>query len=155
MARLAVPTLADWCTVDVLQPDGSVRRLASACADPTEEAPAGEVEPRYPAETEEPSGLAAVIRSGSALLMPELSATANRDVDCAPPARGRGRQSAMLVPLLVRGRALGTIGFGSAGSGRRYERSDLALAEEVARRAAQAIENAQAYRDTEAARAEA
>ena len=87
--------------------------------------------------------------------MPELSATANRDVDRAPPARGRGRQSAMLVPLLVRGRALGTIGFGSAGSGRRYERSDLALAEEVARRAAQAIENAQAYRDAEAARAEA
>jgi signal transduction histidine kinase/ActR/RegA family two-component response regulator len=61
----------------------------------------------------------------------------------------------MLVPLLVRGRALGAIGFGSAGSGRRYERSDLALAEEVARRAAQAIENAQAYRDAEAARAEA
>src|SRR5918997_3703861 len=149
MARLAVPHLADWCAVDVLEEDGSTRRLAVEHEDPTKVAWAYELERRYPPDPNAPQGVPQVLRSGRSEFHPEISeemlVAGARDPEHLRLMREIGITSAMIVPLVARGRALGTITLVSTESGRRYEEADLELAEELARRAALAVDNAQLY----------
>jgi PAS domain S-box-containing protein len=149
VAGLAVPHFADWCAVDMAEPDGSPRRLAVAHADPAKVKVAHELSRRYPPDPASPHGLPKVLRTGEPDMMadiPEsLLAQGARDEEHLRLLRGLGLRSYMCVPLKGRGRLLGAISFVSAESGRRYTSSDLAFAEELARRASVAIENAQLY----------
>ena len=151
VARLAVPFLADWCVVDVLEKDGSLDRLAVAHQDLEKVALVQELQKRYPPDPEAPRGVGQVLRTGRPELVPEIPESlleeAARDSEHREILGELGLKSYMIVPLVARGRTLGTISLISAESGRRYRQSELELAEELARRAALAVDNARLYRD--------
>ena len=140
VARLAVPTLADWCAVDILEEDGVPRRLAVEHPDPEKIRLAYEIERRYPPDPDAPRGLYHVLRTGEPEMMAEipeeLVEQAARDEGHREITHQLELRSYMVVPLVTRGRTLGAISFISAESGRRYGEADLQLAEELARRAA-------------------
>jgi PAS domain S-box-containing protein len=146
VAQFAVPHLADWCMVYMLDDVDKVRLLAIAHADETKAALAHEIE-RQDAESGGP--IPKAIRTGQSELYPRLpepqADTTAQGVKRLDLARRLGIRSAMLVPLVARGRTLGMLSFATAESGRIYGPADLALAEELARRAALAIDNARLY----------
>jgi PAS domain S-box-containing protein len=154
VADLAVPAIADWAAVDVQQ-DGEIRRLAVAHPDPAKRALAEEVARRWPAHPDDPGGAAAVQRTGEPLLMPTipdslLEQVARSDEHLAI-LRDLGLKSAMVVAMAARGNVLGSITFVSAESGRTFDEDDLALAMELADRAALAVDNARLYEAAQAA----
>jgi signal transduction histidine kinase/HAMP domain-containing protein len=147
VAQLTVPQLADWCVVDILDRDGVLRRLAVAHADPSGTAQARLLQ-ELAGQPEVPA-VAEVIQAGRAVLYTHISddllASVTRDAEHLQTLRALSVRSAMIVPLVVRGRTLGGIVLVSAQSGRRYGPEDLAQAEELARRCAQTIDNARLY----------
>jgi PAS domain S-box-containing protein len=150
VANLAVPHLADWCVIDVLEEDGSLDRLAMTHQNPDKVALAQELEERYPPDPDAPRGVAQVLRTGRSELVPEIPESllekAARDAEHREILRGLGLKSYMIVPLVARGRTLGAISLVSAESGQRYGEAELELANELARRAALAVDNARLYR---------
>ena len=150
LARLAVPNLADWCTVDIVRPDGSTIGLGGSHVDPEREGLIRELQRRYPANPSGTVPISAVLRTGRSLLLESVSdaelAASSPDADHLHLRRRLGFRSAMFVPLRARDRLLGIITLVSADDRRRYGSSDLALAEELARRAALAVENARLFR---------
>ena len=153
LALLAVPHVADWCAVDVLDADGVLRRLAVAHVDPEKIVWARELERRYPTDPESPRGVPNVVRTGRSELYPEISdemlVAGARDAEHLRILREIGFTSAMIVPLVARGRPLGAMIFVTAESARRYGAQDLAFAEDLAHRAALSVDNARLYREAE------
>jgi PAS domain S-box-containing protein len=146
VAQLAVPTLADWCAIDLLDDSGAIHRVEVAHPDPAMRQLALELEQRYPADPEATTGVPQVLRTGEPELVPEipeelLQASA-QDEEHRRIIRSLGLKSYMVVPLIARGRTLGAITLVSAESGRRYGRADLETAQELALRAAFAVDNA-------------
>ena len=152
VARLAVPALADWCAVDVLE-GGSVERLAVEHPNPDKVVLAMKLQERYPPYPEAPGGVSHVLRTGRpefyAEITDEMLEAAARDEGHLEILREIGFTSAMVVPMIARERTLGAITLVSAESGRRYGVADLELAEEVARRAALAVDNARLYEEAQ------
>ncbi len=150
VARLAVPRLADWCAVDIVEEDGTLERLAVEHEDLQKVQLAHELQERYPPDPETPQGLLRVLRSGQSEFYPditdEMMVAAARDAEHLRLMRELGFVSLIFVPLVARGRTLGVITLVSAESGRRYREADLELAEELARHAALAVDNARLYR---------
>lgn len=149
VARLAVPGLADWCAVDVLDAGGRLEQVGVAHVDPEKVAFALEYRRRYPPDPSDEAGLYAVLRSGQPELYPEIpdalleqSITDRQQLDTI---RAIGMRSVMLVPMAVGGRAIGAVTLVSAESGRAFDEDDLAFAGDLARRAATAVENARLY----------
>jgi PAS domain S-box-containing protein len=149
VAGLAVPHFADWCAVDLLEPDGSLRRVAIVHADPARIELARELARRYPPDPNAPHGAWNVVRTGRSDLLAEIPDSLLRetvpDKELLRILRGLGLRSYLGVPLTVRGKPFGALSFVAAESGRRYGPEDLRLAEELAYRAAIAIENARLY----------
>ncbi len=158
VAALAVPRLADWCAVDVLGENGRLERVAVEHRDPVKVALAHEIEARYPADPAAPHGLPHVIRTGRPEMMAGIPdavlEAAARDPEHLRLIRGLGLRSYIVVPLVARERTLGAISLVHAESGRVHDAADLALAEELARRAAVAIDNARLFAETEESRAQ-
>jgi signal transduction histidine kinase len=149
IAQLAVPWFSDWCAVDVLEETGTIQRLAVAHADPARVRLARMLQTRYPLDPDAAMGPAKVIRTGSTEFYPEvpdglLSAYAQED-EHLRQLRALGLRSGMVVPLTARGRVLGAICFARAESTVPYDRPDVAIAEDLARRAALAMDNARLY----------
>jgi PAS domain S-box-containing protein len=159
VAELAVPELADWCTIDIMEPmTGQRRQIAVAHHDPAKVDFAREVGQRYPPDLDAPSGSPQVMRSGKSELYSEipmaLVEAAARDAEHLRILRELKLESAMIVAVRSEaGRSFGAITFIYADSGRRYSQDDLSFAEDFARRAGLAIENARALAEVEAARA--
>jgi PAS domain S-box-containing protein len=157
VTRLAVPALADWCAVDVLDTGHAPRQIAVAHVDPMKMQFARELTELYPPDPNAPTGAPNVIRTGRSELYaeipPALLEAGARDAEHLRLIRELRLESAMVVPLRAHGRTLGAMTFVHAESGRRYNEDDLAFAEDFARRAAMAIENALALRAAEEARA--
>lgn len=146
--RLVVPALADWCAVNLASSDGTPELVALAAADPAEEARLRAYAAEAPVSRDASYGVAHVLRTGVPLFAPVI-ATADGDEagDCAAArSRALGLASYVCVPLVARDRIRGSLTFAMSGSGRRYRKEDLALAEEIARRAAAAIDNAGLFR---------
>ena len=146
--------VADWCAVHVVEADGSISEVAVAHSDPARLTLARELQERYAPDPGAPTGVSAVIRSGEPELVPEITPElierAARD-DLHRDLIGQlGPSSSMCVPLKGRDRVLGAITLVSSDSGRHYGGGELIFAEELARRAASAIENARLYREAEA-----
>ena len=150
LAALAVDRFADWCSIDLTEADGDIRSVAVAHKDPGRVALAEEMRTRYPADPGADTGAAHVIRTGEPELYreipDELLVESARDEEHLSMARELGLVSAMIVPLRTRGRTLGALTLVSSESGRRFGETDLELAEDLARRAALAIDNAMLYR---------
>src|SRR5262245_24137426 len=158
LARLSVPTLADWCCVDILHDDGQIHRLAVVHADPAKTALAEQLRQQYATLTlDTPHTLVRVLRTGQSWFDPVVSATRlraeARDAAHWILIQALGFQSEIIVPLLARGRVLGTITCVLGEGVRRYRVADLTLAEELARRAALAIDNARLYQEARVAQA--
>ena len=152
VAKLAVPRIADWARVDVIE-NGRLRTRAVEPVDERKVELALELARRYPESPDAAQGPPHVVRTGESELATEitdeqLQELATDDFHLGL-VRELGVQSYMCVPLRTRGELLGVISFVSAESGRRYAPDDLALAEELARRAGTAVENAQLYREVE------
>ncbi len=154
VVEFAVPALADWCVLDVAGPDGRLRAARSAAADPARAAALREACRRGEADgaslagtdTVEPTASGARLAARPATEPPGLAAA--DPAEPAVPAPG----SAMTVPLVAHGRPFGALTFAAAESGRRYDAEDLALAEELGRVAALAIDNARLYQVAREAR---
>lgn len=155
VTRLAVPHIADWCSVDMRTNEG-IQQLAVAHVDPEKVQWARELNRKNPPDPRAPSGVPNVLRTGKAEFYPEVTdallvASARNEEELAL-SRTIGFRSVMIVPLIVEGEATGALTFVTAESGRFYTEADLAVAEELAGRAALAIQNAQLYWETRQAR---
>ncbi|HEX8424052.1 MAG TPA: PAS domain S-box protein, partial [Pyrinomonadaceae bacterium] len=155
VARLSVPFLADWCIVYVLDDDASIRPIAVMNADAEKVELVWELERR---ENQNPGALTGVpkaIRTGQPELYADIPTSAaaaiESDAGRFRVARHLDLRSAMIVPLVARGRTLGAITLATAESGRGYSPSDLAFAEDLAQRAAFAVDNARLYREAQEA----
>jgi PAS domain S-box-containing protein len=150
LAQAVVPRLADWCAVDIVDgADGRPRRLAVTHVDPAKVELAHELARRFPEPPHSPTGVFKVLRTGQSEFYPtiteEMIRRGARGDQHARILLDLQLRSLMIVPLLARGRTLGALTFVSAESGRTYGADDLAFAEDLARRAAVAIDNAQLY----------
>jgi signal transduction histidine kinase len=149
VARLAVPAMADWCVVDTIDEDGSIRLLAVAHVDPDKEALVQELRRRYPPAPNSRYGLQRVLETGQPELYPEIlpawRRAAARDGEHLQLMQALDARSSMCVPLRARGQTLGAMTFVCASSGRRYGPSDVALAQDLADRCALALDNARLH----------
>ncbi|MEX2211595.1 MAG: ATP-binding protein [Gaiellaceae bacterium] len=153
VAGAAVAGMADWCIVDVLADDGSIRLLTAAHSDPVKVRLAEELRERYPPDPDSPRGASLVIRTGEPQLATDIDdamlQAGARDETHLQLLRELGLRSYVSVPLRARERTIGAITLVLAESGRNFGPADLALAEELARRAGTAIENAELYEEVE------
>jgi PAS domain S-box-containing protein len=149
VARLAVPRLADWCAVELPDERGTLQQVALAHVDPERVDQARALRARYPPDPDAPVGSYAVMRTGEPSLIPEvpeeLLVEAARDAEHLEAIRALNIRSGMSVPMIVAGSVLGVITFIFSESGRVYDEDDLVFAQELAARAASAIENARLY----------
>ena len=146
VAALAVPFFADWCTIDMLDADGSLLRLAVTHKDPAKVERARELARRYPPDRNEQRGLFHVFRTGKTEWMAEVPASlleqSAHDPEHLHIIHELNPKSYICTPLCSRSKTIGVITFVTAESGRTYDAADVAAAEDLARRAGIAIENA-------------
>ncbi len=149
VARLAVPLYADWCAVHLLDDTGIPRPAAVSHIDPAREAIGRDLEERFPPPRFSPAGYQHALRTGHTDFIPDISRVVAQAETIQPEHRrlleGLELHASICAPLMARGQTLGTITFTMADSGRDYGQDDVALVEEVARRAAVAIDNARLY----------
>lgn len=155
VTNLAVPQIADWCSVDIRTDEG-IQQLAVAHVDPEKVQWARELNRANPPDIQAPTGVPNVLRMGIAEFYPIIDdaflvAAAHNEEELAL-LRRIGFRSVMIVPLLIQGEATGAITFVSAESGRYFTQADLSMAEELASRAALAIQNARLYREAQQSR---
>jgi PAS domain S-box-containing protein len=151
---LAVPHIADWCSVDMRTEEG-IQQLVVAHVDPEKVKWAKELNQKNPPDPQALTGLPNVLRTGKAEFYPEISdsllVASARNEEELTLARTIGFSSVMTVPLLIQGEAIGAITFVTSESGRHYTQADLSMAEELASRAALAIQNARLYSEAQKA----
>lgn len=157
LVRQAVPGLADWCAIDELAPGGQVRRLAVQHTDPRKVALAHEAVRRAPPHPDDVGGIGHVLRTGEAEwgsdLPPEFL-DAIPDPELRAIYRELGLRSYAVVPMIARGRVLGALSLVHAESGRSFGDADLRFVQDLASRAALALDNARLYESAEASRAQ-
>ncbi|HEY8831862.1 MAG TPA: CHASE3 domain-containing protein [Gemmatimonadaceae bacterium] len=155
VARLAVGAMCDWCAVDLVDSDGAIRQVVVAHVDEARIKWARELNKRYPPDYGGPTGVGHVIRTGLPEvytdITDEMLVASARDEDHLGLMRELRFKSAIVVPMIARGRTLGAMTLVSTDKGRRYGDDDVILATEIGTRAALAIDNAQLYRSALAA----
>lgn len=151
VSQLAVPGFADWCAVDIVESDGSLKRLAVAHADPARVELAMRIFEQYPPDPNSPHGVARTVNTGEPRFIPEVTdelvAAVARSDEHLQMLQQLGLKSFMCVPLNAQGRIFGALTFASTSADRTYTPSDLSIAEDLAHRATIAIENARLYQE--------
>jgi PAS domain S-box-containing protein len=159
VANLIVTFFADWCAIDLLQPNQSITRVALAHRDREKVKLGWELHRRYPKQIDDIEGIPRVLRTRQTEMTTKIADTAlvkiARDAEHLKILRQLGLKSCIVSPLIARGQILGAISFVTAESDRLYSESDLALAEDIAHRAAIAIDNTNLYKAERIARTEA
>ena len=149
VARLAVPKFADWAAVDVLV-DGEIRQLAIAHVDEEKVRWARELNAKYRPLPDAPTGVPKVIRTGEPDFYPritdDLIVAGARDAEHLKILRELNFRSAMVVPMKARGSTIGALTLVSSRPDLEFDAESLALAGQLARRSAMAIDNARLYR---------
>jgi PAS domain S-box-containing protein len=157
LAHLAVPRLADFCTVDMADTDGVYRRLGVAHAVDGGEALLRRLDHFSPEDLSERHPLIRVLTTGQPVLVREIKEGALDQLGMPPERLETLKQldprSLVCVPLVASGRVIGAVTLVSTVSGRLFDSDDLAMAEELARRAGLAVENARLFREAQAATA--
>ena len=148
VADMVVPRMGDWVAIDLVKPNGTVRSVAMAHADPDQVAVLRDYRDRFPPDLHR-AGSIESIRTGRTVLIPDVAAS---DVDSLPDpavadfARRLEIHSYVSVPLLGTSRVLGALAFSSSERGH-YGPADVAVAEDIARRAAATIEHSDLFRE--------
>jgi PAS domain S-box-containing protein len=157
VARLMVPSLGDWCIVDIVEDDGTIRRLEVVHIDPSRQELARQLRHFPPGPSNPGSPVSAVIRTGHSKMCVDITNRLLERATTAPEHLQLLRElapcSAMAVPLCLHGRVFGALTLVAAESGRRFTRADLAVAEELARRCALSVDNARVLARERRARA--
>ncbi|MDQ6654717.1 MAG: response regulator [Verrucomicrobiota bacterium] len=158
LARLAVPRLADFCIIDVADESGTLRQVAVAHRDPGEQEKLRQLRKYYPETLDEKHGGARVFQTGKPEFGEITDETINsmfENEEARDFVRSLGAKCFVAVPLLARGRVLGAITLVNIDDARVCGTSEMALAEELAQRAALALDNAGLYQAAQKARTEA
>jgi GAF domain-containing protein len=156
LARLAVEFLTDICLIDLLDEDDSVRRVVALHADPQKQALTDLLKERFAPDPKGPHPAISVMHGRGPMFSPEMTdeflEEMSRDEEHFLVAKELGFQSYIAVPLVAAGRILGAFTLVSTDPGRRYGADDVTLAEDLARRAGLAVENARLYSEAEVAK---
>jgi PAS domain S-box-containing protein len=159
LADVVVPRLADWSSVSAVDDSGTFRRLAVVTRDPGKAQFAREYETKFPPLSHRAGRYVEVLETGRTVRMPvveeSLVRAAAQSEDHLRVMQGLGVRSCMMVPVLSRGKVIGLLSLARSEPGHDYGEADQVLAEEVARRAALAIENARLYQEQIRARKDA
>jgi PAS domain S-box-containing protein len=151
ISRLVVPRLADWFSVDLLNADGQFELVEIYHKDPAQIQWARALREQFPIDSDAPTGNPAIVRTGKSEFYPDITddmlVTGARNEEELTIARQIGMTSVMSVPLVARGKTIGVVTFVSTEADRKYNERDLALAEEIGRRAGVALDNARLYRE--------
>ena len=152
LSHLAVPTIADWCIVDLLEGEKLVR-ASVAHSNPEREAQVHSFLEKHPMDPNRSAVIGSVVQSGRAVYAKELQQEQFRTFDEAHQSLIRELQlsSYIVAPIVAQKRVMGTLTLVMAESGRRYEDADVKVAEELARRVAMAMENARLYSEAQSA----
>ena len=157
VAELALPQLGSWCIVDVVDPDGSARRLRIIHPDPELQVHARRLEASWPPERDDPLGAPLVVRTRRTELIPEVTddvlVAVARTEENLEDLRALSIGSVLTVPLIARDEVLGAVTYVGAKAEGPYDESDVALAEDLASRCAVALHNARLWSLAEEARA--
>src|SRR5215213_740060 len=155
LTRLVVPALADYCSVDLVEPDGSIRRVSTTHVDPEKEEVVRAMWKRYPYQPTERVGVPEVLRTGQPQVMlsidPADTASFAPDTEHATMLARLAPRSYACIPMTARGHTFGALSLVYSDSGRRYDEADLNATQEIAARAASAIDNARLYAAAQAA----
>ena len=155
LAHLAVPRLADFCTVDMAEGDGVYLRLGMAHADPAKEAYLRALDHFTVDDLSERHPLIKVLTTGKPEMMADIPDGVLEQLGMTPERLAHIRRldpkSLVCVPLISSGQVLGAVTFVMSDSGRRYDTEDFVVAEELARRATLAVENARLFKEAQAA----
>lgn len=153
VAQIAVPKIADWCTVDIIDNTGELQQLAISHIDPKKVKWAKEYRKLYPQKMSSNRGVPAIIKSGKSALVPLVTykmlkegIKRKKDLQIALELN---LKSVMIVPISSHNKTVGAISFVSTNEAKLYTKEDLAIAEELASRSALAIENAQLYKKSQ------
>ncbi|HEY9906084.1 MAG TPA: PAS domain S-box protein [Thermosynechococcaceae cyanobacterium] len=156
VARLAVPYFADWCCVDLLNDDHTISRVAVAHSNPEKVQLGWDLAQRFPRKLDDGYGISEVMKTGRSEIAIDITdeqlASTVSNPDYLKILQGVGLKSCVIAPLQARERILGSISFVFTESNRRYCMDDLRLAEDLARRAAIAIDNARLYHTAQQAK---
>ena len=150
ISRLAVPELADWCLVDLVDEEGRVSQAAAAHADPEKEGLLKALAGCRQFGEDSPGSTARVLRTGHSTLVQKVPENIAEEIDDAEHRRlirELRPRSVIAVPLLARGRTLGAMTLVSSDPEKHYDDEDLSLAENLAYRCALAVDNARLYRE--------
>ncbi len=155
VCALSVPALADWCTIVVANGDGQLERVAVKHVDPERAKWVERYERAFPPERHNDAVLDRVMQAGQSVLVAHVTDEMVRAIAQDPEhfelMTRLGVRSCMLVPMVINGRGAGVLSFMSSREERRFTEADLATAEELARRAAFAVENARLYAELQRA----
>ncbi|MES2177466.1 MAG: ATP-binding protein [Gemmatimonadota bacterium] len=154
VTRLLVPVLADYCSVDLVDDAGNIRRVSSTHVDPLKEEVVRTLWSKYPYSPDD-RGTPEVVKSGKPALNPVIDpeeiAQFARSPEHAELLRQLQPRSFLCVPMRSRGQIFGALSLVYSDSGRVYGSAEVAAVEQIATRAATAIENARLYADAQAA----
>ncbi len=148
VAYLAVPVLADWVSIDFLDADTGLKRVATAHVDPEKVKWAYEIMEMFPVDMNQPTGVPNVLRTGKSELWSEIPEELITEAKLTPEQLSVIRQielgSVVIVPLVTREATIGAISFVSSVRGR-YQDRDLPIFEELGRMAGLAVDNSRLY----------
>src|SRR4051812_6039616 len=155
LVRLAVPDIADYCALDIVEAEDRFERIGEAHSDPAKSHLLREVAtfPRSALTDRHP--LIRVMNTGAPVLEPDITPTFIRSSFAEPGQRevveALGPRSLICVPLVTSGKPFGALTLVTSGSGRRFEVADLSLAADLARRAAVVVEHARLFHEAQQA----
>jgi PAS domain S-box-containing protein len=153
IAKRAVPFIADWCSVEIVDGKGKIQLLALAHKDRAKIKWARELRKKFPPDMSRDQGFPRVLRTGKSEMYPyisdEILVNAAKNPRELKLAREIGFTSAIITPLFSNGKTIGAISFVTAESRKRYTKTDLKMAEELAIRASMALENARLYKEAQ------
>ena len=151
IAELAVPALAGYLVIDLLDDEDELHWVVAVHADPEKTELVRELRGQYP-PTVSTHPIQVVLRTGKPLLLPDLQAEAeamSHDAKHARAIRRIANTSGLVAPLIARGRTLGTISLGTIEGQPRFDESDLAMGMELARRISLALDNARLFSEAQ------
>jgi PAS domain S-box-containing protein len=158
VAQLTVSHLSDWCVIHLLEQEQAPLQKVVAHVEPGKVALAKKIQEQYPPDMNAKIGVANVLRTGLAEFYPEIPdqflERVAKDKDHLSLLKQLGLKSAIIMPLNARGRTIGAITMVWAESGRRYRPYEVVLAQELASRAAFAIDNARLFQRAQSSNSE-
>ncbi len=155
IASLAVPQIADWCAIEMLDEEGKLQQIAVTHKDPEKIIWARKLRKDYPTNLQSDVGIAKILKTGKSELYPfineDMVERSAKDKKHLRMLKQIGMTSVIMSPLLSEKKAVGVITFISSEAKRRFTKEDLLVADELAIRASLAIDNAKLYKKAQEA----